>query len=255
MRIRNRCGIVAAAAIAALSHLIGPAQAGLLDRPADAARSCGDAIAQAESRYAALPPQLLYAISEVESGRVTADGASPRPWPWTVQADNQSHYFPDKAAAVAWVRHAQAQGIASIDVGCMQVNLMYHPAAFRNLDEAFDPAHNVDYAARFLIALHAEAGDWRLAAGRYHSQTVALALPYRQRVEAILAETGGAAPLPDDSPVQELQAAWGATLQTGAAAGRPAELTGNWSSLMPRQAARRRARRTRDAPVLLSDAH
>jgi soluble lytic murein transglycosylase-like protein len=95
-----------------------------------------------------------------------------------VQAENQSHFFPTKAAAIRWVQQAQAQGISSIDVGCMQVNLMYHPTAFKTLDDAFDPAQNADYAARFLISLHAQTRDWQQAAGQYHSQTLALAIPY-----------------------------------------------------------------------------
>jgi hypothetical protein len=239
---------------AAMPHVVDTAQAGLLDPPPpDAGHVCGIAVQAAEARYA-LPAQLLYAISEVESGRPT-DGGSIRPWPWTVQAQNQSHYFETKAAAIRWVQQAQGEGITSIDVGCMQVNLMYHPTAFRNLDEAFDPMHNADYAARFLIALHAEAGDWRLAAGQYHSQTLALAIPYRQRVEAMLAGDAAASPSLQDSPLLRLQAAWEETLQSGVGAAKPAELTGNWSGLLRRAAARTAQRRRRYEPIMLSDAH
>ncbi len=49
--------------------------------------------------------------------------------------------------AVAAMR---AAGMQSIDVGCMQINLRAHPAAFASIDDAFDPAANADYAARFL---------------------------------------------------------------------------------------------------------
>ena len=41
--------------------------------------------------------------------------------------------------AVAAVQALQARGVRSIDVGCLQVNLMYHPIAFASLDDAFDP--------------------------------------------------------------------------------------------------------------------
>jgi hypothetical protein len=102
---------------------------------------CGGAIEAAQDRHA-VPVGLLFAIGEVESGR--SDPVTHRlvPWPWTVQAQNQSYYFATEAEAVAWVQAAQARGILSIDVGCMQINLMYHPAAFQNLDAAFDPATN-----------------------------------------------------------------------------------------------------------------
>lgn len=232
---------------------LAQAHAGLLDTPDDAGRLCGTAVQAAETRYT-LPAGLLYAISEVESGRPLAGGAR-RPWPWTVQAENQSHYFASKAAAIDWVRRAQARGVASIDVGCMQVNLMYHPSAFATLDDAFDPMHNAAYAARFLTALHAQTGDWHQAAGRYHSETLALALPYRRQVEAMLQTGGNAGPSPADLRLQELQAAWGATLDP--AGGKPAApaLTGNWTTLQPRQqAAHKPARSRRPREILLSDA-
>ena len=66
------------------------------------------------------------------------------------------------------------------------MNLQSHPRAFRDLDDAFDPAANTDYAARFLRQLHEEAGgDWRAAVGYYHSRTPLLAADYRERVTAI----------------------------------------------------------------------
>ena len=139
---------------------------------------CGGAIEAAQDRHL-VPPGLLFAIGQVESGRPDPVTRRLVPWPWTVQAQNQSYYFATKAEAVAWVQAAQARNILSIDVGCMQINLMYHPAAFQNLDEAFDPSANADYAARFLVSLHAETGDWQKASGLYHSQTLALAIPLR----------------------------------------------------------------------------
>ena len=85
-------------------------------------------------------------------------------------------------------RAAQARGVRFMDVGCAQVNLHFHPTAFRDLDEAFDPGANADYAARFLGRLAGEAdGNWHAATGYYHSRTPALAEGYRERVAAIAA--------------------------------------------------------------------
>ncbi|MCB8877651.1 transglycosylase SLT domain-containing protein [Acidisoma silvae] len=246
----------AAGAAAAAPWAATSAQAGLLDRTVDAAHVCGDAVQAAETQYT-LPSGLLFAISQVESGRPPAEGAAPRPWPWTVQAQNQSHFFPTKAAAISWVQQAQAQGITSIDVGCMQVNLMYHPAAFRTLSDAFDPMHNANYAARFLISLHSQTGDWTKAAGYYHSQTLALAIPYRQRVEALL--NGQTVTLsPQDRKLQELQTAWNATQDgtTAAPVAMPSgDLTGNWSGLVARPPTRTARRYRHSGPIMLSDAH
>ncbi len=84
----------------------------------------------------------------------------------------------------------------SIDVGCAQVNLMHHPTAFASLEQAFDPAANADYAARFLKQLWGTTagGNWMTAAGHYHSQTPELADPYRQQVQTAMAS--GTLPMP-----------------------------------------------------------
>lgn len=235
----------------------GGARAGLLDPPPqETSRLCSTAVETVEARHP-LPPGLLFAIAQVESGRPVDGGAHRLPWPWTVQAQNQSFYFQSKQAAIRWVRHAETEGITSIDVGCMQVNLMYHPSAFRNLDDAFDPAQNAEYAAQFLLSLHAATGDWRQAAGRYHSETLPLAIPYRRRVEAILQGRNGEAALsPGLSRLQELQTAWDATLDQGGRKLSTPQLTGNWAGLQPSLA------RPQKIPVhnehrriMLSDAH
>jgi hypothetical protein len=70
-------------------------------------------------------------------------------------------------------------------VGCLQINLMFHPDAFTSLDEAFEPTANARYAARFLDELRAGTTDWLQAIGDYHSQTPVLGEDYRQRVLAL----------------------------------------------------------------------
>ncbi len=127
----------------------------------------------------------MAAIGRVESGR--SDGAGRvDPWPWSINAEGVDHVFQTKVEAVAAVRALQSEGVRSIDVGCMQVNLMYHPEAFASLDEAFDPGRNADYAARFLTQLHAQTGNWATATAWYHSATPELGAEYRRRVMAAL---------------------------------------------------------------------
>jgi prepilin-type processing-associated H-X9-DG protein len=74
--------------------------------------------------------------------------------------------------------------VQSIDVGCMQVNLMYHPRACRTLAQAFDPRANALYAGQFLNALYADGHDWSRAIALYHSDTPALGEAYRVLVLA-----------------------------------------------------------------------
>lgn len=151
---------------------------------------CRAAVAAVE-REAGLPPRLLSAIARVESGRRDPGTGGFHPWPWTINAEGRGSFYPSKAAAIAAVRELQAQGVRSIDVGCMQVNLRHHPQAFATLEEAFDPLANARYAARFLAELQATRGDWMRAAAHYHSQTPELAEAYRARVaEALTAEQG-----------------------------------------------------------------
>ena len=116
-------------------------------------RLCRPAIQVAEQRHN-VPARLLAAIGRVESGRRDPETGETNPWPWAVNAEGQGFLFESKAKAISAVTEMQARGIRSIDVGCMQVNLMHHPDAFPSLAQAFDPAANADYAARFLVKLY-----------------------------------------------------------------------------------------------------
>lgn len=151
-----------------------------------AGQQCRAAIRLAE-QGAAMPAQLMAAIAHIESGRADAQGVV-HPWPWTINAGGVGSYFNTKAEAIAAVRALQARGVKSIDVGCMQVNLMYHPDAFANLEQAFDPVSNARYAARFLNQLYAQTHDWTKATAEYHSATPDLGAAYQRKVAAVMPE-------------------------------------------------------------------
>lgn len=191
---------------------------------------CRVAITAAEQQHG-IAPGLLGAIGRVESGRADLRGGGVTPWPWTINAEGQGRYFDNKIEAIAAVQALQARGITVIDVGCMQVNLHHHPAAFASLDEAFDPVANARYAALFLKRLYGVAGaDWERAAGHYHSVTPERAEGYRAKV--IAAWTG--APMPPAGPAggsadpalaQRVFKVNGTTVRALALNGRP-DLTG-----------------------------
>ena len=130
--------------------------------------ACDYAISAAE-KPPHLPDKLLPAISRVESGRLDPATRRVRAWPWTINVEGVGSFFDTKEQAVATVQALQAKGVRSIDVGCMQVNLMHHPKAFASLDEAFEPKTNTAYAAGFLAMLHRQFNDWNLATAAYHS--------------------------------------------------------------------------------------
>jgi soluble lytic murein transglycosylase-like protein len=145
-------------------------------------RLCAAAADAAEAARPDLPPHLLAAIAKVESGRWHSSRSAKVAWPWTVMAEGRGRYLPSKAAAVAEVKRLQARGVSNIDVGCMQVNLGWHGDAFASVEQAFDPAHNVAYAAAFLLGLHAREHSWTRAIGVYHSRTPQHNGPYRVKV-------------------------------------------------------------------------
>lgn len=136
---------------------------------------CESEIIKAEKKYG-IPNRLLLAISTVESGR--AVGRSKKPWPWTICANGRGYYCTTKSAAIATTKRLMARGIRNIDVGCMQVNLLHHSTAFKNLEEAFTPKANVNYAARFFLGLKNTYNSWTHAVGYYHSKAAKYYKPY-----------------------------------------------------------------------------
>lgn len=175
-----------------------PARATMPGLPTQAL--CAAETARAERTYN-IPSQLLDAISLVESGKYDPESRAVLAWPWTVMAEGEGRYFPTKAEAVAEVRKLKARGVKNIDVGCMQVNLMYHGDQFSSLEEAFEPASNVSYAARFLRGLYASTNHWPTAASYYHSQTPNLAATYREKLMKVWNAGGSRNAIASLSPV------------------------------------------------------
>lgn len=151
---------------------------------AGAGSVCRSAIAAAE-RGTMIPDRLLAAIAVIESGRRNPSTGTVSPWPWTINAEGVGHLYDSKAEAIAAVESLRARGVRSIDVGCMQVNLMHHADAFSSLEEAFDPAANARYAARFLSQLYQQSGTWPRATAGYHSLTPEIGDDYARKVLAV----------------------------------------------------------------------
>jgi hypothetical protein len=150
-------------------------------------QACRQAIAAAERTHG-IPPHLLAAMARVESGRKDQASNSFNPWPWTVNFDGQGGFYDNKAQAVAAATSMRPRVTQSIDVGCMQISLTYHPDAFASMDQAFDPSANADYGARFLLQLFEKTGSWPKAVEYYHSATPELGHDYGQKVYAVLPE-------------------------------------------------------------------
>jgi len=138
---------------------------------------------QIYERSMKVPQGLLLSIAMTESARENSAGDRV-PWPWTINVNGLGQYFETKEQAVATVRKLLDEGQRSIDVGCMQINLRYHPNAFRDIEQAFDPSANVAYGAQYLTSLYRLQGSWPKAVERYHSSDDGRRTEYREKVLA-----------------------------------------------------------------------
>lgn len=179
-RFRAPSGWVAFCLIAKLLLLGTPEY--VFARGVDISVLC-DRAARAAAGARDVPYDVLLAISRAETGRSV--GKSLQPWPWTVNMEGQGKWFDTEDEARAYVFRHFKSGARSFDVGCFQINYKWHGAAFRSIDDMFDPMQNAHYAAGFLRELYQELGDWSAAAGAYHSRTPTYAKRYSTRFNTI----------------------------------------------------------------------
>lgn len=154
---------------------------------ASPAQLCDQAATRA-AQESGVPEAVMLALTRTETGR-RADGAL-QPWPWTVNMEGEGRWFETPREALSYVRERQRAGARSFDIGCFQINHLWHGEAFSSLEEMFDPILNARYAAQFLMSLRAELSprqaNWPRIAGAYHSRTPHFAKKYRTRFEKIL---------------------------------------------------------------------
>ena len=148
------------------------------------ANLCSQASSPIETKLN-IPNGILRAISLKETGRWDNLKKESVAWPWTVTAKGQGTYHLTKLEALRAVGSLQNQGIKNIDVGCMQINLYYHPHAFNKLEEAFNPKLNITYAAEFLNQLFEDHGSWQQAIEHYHSNNQDRGRLYRLAIEKL----------------------------------------------------------------------
>jgi len=130
---------------------------------------CANYFEHFEQKYN-LPKHLLRSVSVAETGRWHKTAKLYFSWPWAVNQAGKAYYFPSKSAAISAVAAMLKEGKTNIDVGCMQINLHHHPRAFANLEQAFDPKTNIEYAANYIKSHYNELKNWQQAIAYYHSQ-------------------------------------------------------------------------------------
>ena len=129
---------------------------------ADQTRPCEREMARAAELHG-IPLGILYAVGLTETGRRGALH------PYALGAEGQTVFARNTGDAITSFEAMRRKGIKLIDLGCMQINHHFHGDKFDSVRAMFDPAKNVDYAARFLKALKAREGSWTMAVARYNA--------------------------------------------------------------------------------------
>lgn len=167
---------------AALTLFLSPgiSYARRLDPEVNESAKCAKYFRYFEKKYN-IPSDTLHSISLHESGKHHSEKKMKMVWPWTANVEGKGYHFDNKQEAINFIGQQYMLG-KSIDVGCMQINLRYHPDAFKTVGHALNPKHNVGYAAKFLREKYNQTGDWHKAIALYHSATPHLGGKYHASV-------------------------------------------------------------------------
>jgi hypothetical protein len=154
------------------------------DREIMESKKCSSMFSYFENRYN-LPKDILHSISLQETRKPHSRHQIGVVWPWTINVEGKGFHFRTKKDAIRFVKDQLKEGKTSIDIGCMQINLKYHPDAFTSLDQAFSPRRNIAYAAQLLQSHYKRLRSWDKAVGQYHSSTHDRASNYQASVNRI----------------------------------------------------------------------
>jgi soluble lytic murein transglycosylase-like protein len=117
---------------------------------------------RASSKYG-VPLGMLYSVGLTETGR---RGSLQ---PYAMNVEGKAVFSNSAAEAIQRFEAASRSGARLIDLGCMQINHLYHREKFPSLESMLNPRTNVEYAARFLRELKARHETWTMAVARYHA--------------------------------------------------------------------------------------
>lgn len=149
-------------------------------------QKCSNIFSYFEKRHQ-IPQDTLYSISLRETQKAHSKHGIGITWPWTITVNpsGKGYHFKNKTEAIKFAKEQLQSGKGSIDVGCMQINLKYHPDAFASVEQALSPQNNIAYGAKFLKEKYEQHGDWQKAIGAYHSSSSDKAYIYHAMVKEI----------------------------------------------------------------------
>nr|WP_099510448.1 lytic transglycosylase domain-containing protein [Microvirga ossetica] len=155
-KARTKLKPLAVAALAGSIFSVQPAaaqsQTGLCERE----------MIRASAKYG-VPLGMLYSVGLTETGR---RGSLQ---PYAMNIEGRAVFANSAAEAVQHFEAASRSGARLIDLGCMQINHLYHRENFPSLEGMLNPRTNVEYAARFLRELKTRHDTWTMAVARYHA--------------------------------------------------------------------------------------
>ena len=157
--LRLTGGVIALAAQATLT----PANVAASEMDA----GCRSAILETE-RQLNIPNGLLMAMALVERGR---DGEA---WHYTLTFGLRTTYPETAEAAARQLRDEQGQLRRNLHVGCLQLSLRHHYAAFSPVERIIDPEANVRYAGNYLVQFLDQRSDRRRNDGRRNDWSAAV---------------------------------------------------------------------------------
>jgi soluble lytic murein transglycosylase-like protein len=157
--IRKRIGALAAALLAGSTFSIWTATPGWAQSPSGL---CEREMMRASSKYG-VPLGMLYSVGLTETGR---RGSLQ---PYAMNVEGKAVFSNSAAEAMQRFGEASRSGARLIDLGCMQINHLYHRENFPSLESMLNPRTNVEYAARFLRELKMRHETWTMAVARYHA--------------------------------------------------------------------------------------
>jgi soluble lytic murein transglycosylase-like protein len=149
----------------AVAILAGSTFSSWISTPAMAqspAGQCEREMMRASSKYG-VPLGMLYSVGLTETGR---RGSLQ---PYAMNVEGKAVFSNSAAEAIQRFEEASRGGARLIDLGCMQINHLYHRENFPSLESMLNPRTNVEYAARFLRELKTRHETWTMAVARYHA--------------------------------------------------------------------------------------
>ncbi|MBF9195889.1 transglycosylase SLT domain-containing protein [Microvirga terrestris] len=156
---RNRIGLLIAVALAGstssavyVTSAAAQPQSGLCERE----------MMRASALYG-VPLGMLYSVGLTETGK---RGSLQ---PYAMNVEGKAVFSNSAIEAIQKFEQASRSGARLIDMGCMQINHLYHREKFSSLESMLNPRLNVEYAARFLKELKTRHETWTMAVARYHA--------------------------------------------------------------------------------------